>query len=60
MDKDRVIGSATHIKGAIKAAVGELVGDAKLKSDGHAEKVAGTIQNAVGSLKDTIRGIKSK
>jgi len=33
-----------------------LVGDAKLESKGKAEQVEGKIQNAVGGIKDTLRG----
>jgi hypothetical protein len=32
MDKDRVAGSAKQVKGAVKEAVGKVVGDAKLES----------------------------
>jgi uncharacterized protein YjbJ (UPF0337 family) len=56
MDKDRVIGSAKQVKGAVKQAVGKAVGDAKLESEGKADKIEGKIQNAVGGLKDTFRG----
>lgn len=56
MDKDRVAGSAKQVKGAIKQAVGMAVGDAKLKSDGLADKIEGKIQNAVGGLQDTLKG----
>ena len=56
MDKDRVVGSAKVVKGKIKEAVGKTVGDAKLESQGKADKVAGKVQNAVGGLKDTLRG----
>lgn len=55
MDKDRITGSAKQIKGAVKEAVGTVVGDAKLKAEGKADKVEGKIQNAVGGLKDTLR-----
>ena len=56
MDKDRVVGSAKEIKGAVKQAFGKAVGDAKLQSDGKADKVEGKIQNAVGGLKDALKG----
>ena len=56
MDKDRVVGSAKVVKGKIKEAVGKAVGDAKLESQGKAEKIEGKVQNAVGGLKDTLRG----
>lgn len=55
MDKDRVIGSAKVVKGKAKVAVGKTIGDAKLATEGQTDKVEGKIQNAVGSLKDTIR-----
>jgi uncharacterized protein YjbJ (UPF0337 family) len=56
MDKDRVEGSAKQVKGAVKSAVGKAVGDAKLQNSGEADKAAGKIQNAVGGIKDTLRG----
>ena len=55
MDKDRVIGSAKVIKGKAKVAVGKAIGDAKLESEGQAEKAKGKIQNAAGGIKDAIR-----
>ena len=56
MDKDRVIGSAKVVKGKIKEAVGKAVGDVKLESEGTADRVEGEIQNAVGGIKDTLKG----
>ena len=56
MDKDRVVGSAKQIKGAVKQVVGKAVGDAKLESEGNADKIEGTVQNAIGGLKDTLNG----
>ncbi len=56
MDKDRIIGSAKVVKGKVKKAVGKAVGDAKLESEGKADKIEGEVQNAVGGLKDTLRG----
>jgi uncharacterized protein YjbJ (UPF0337 family) len=55
MDKDRIAGSAKEIKGSIKQAVGKALGDAKLQSEGKADKAEGKVQNAVGGLKDTVR-----
>ena len=57
MDKDRIAGVAKEVKGSVKEAVGKVVGDAKLQSDGKAERAAGKIQNAVGGMKDTVREI---
>ena len=56
MDKDRVVGSAKELKGAVKQAVGKVLGDAKLESDGKADQIEGKIQNAIGGLKDTLKG----
>ena len=55
MDKDRVEGAARQIKGSIKETIGKAVGDAKLVSDGKAEKTAGKVQNAIGGLKDVLK-----
>jgi uncharacterized protein YjbJ (UPF0337 family) len=38
----------------VKQAVGS-VGDAKLESEGKADKIEGKVQNAIGGFKDTIR-----
>ena len=56
MDKDRIEGSAKQVKGAVKQAVGKAIGDAKLETDGNADKIEGKVQNAIGGLKDTLRG----
>lgn len=55
MDKGRVEGSATQAKGAVKETVGKLTGDAKLQTEGAADKAAGKVQNAVGGAKDAVR-----
>ena len=56
MDKDRIIGSAKQIKGEVKQEVGKAIGDAKLESEGKADKVEGKVQNTIGGLKDTLKG----
>jgi len=55
MDEDRIAGAAKEIKGSVKQTVGKAVGDAKLESDGKADKVAGKVQNAIGGLKDALK-----
>lgn len=55
-DKDRIEGSAKQTKGAVKEVVGKAVGDSKLQSEGKADKIEGKIQNAVGGLKDALKG----
>ena len=56
MDKDRIKGSANQAKGAIKEAAGKATGDAKLEAEGKGDKLAGKIQNAIGGMKDAVRG----
>ena len=56
MDKDQIIGSAAQIKGSVKEAAGKALGDKKLETEGKTDKTAGKIQNAVGGLKDAMRG----
>jgi uncharacterized protein YjbJ (UPF0337 family) len=56
MDKDRIVGSAKEIKGKVKQVVGKAVGDAKLESEGKADRGTGKVQNVIGGLKDTLKG----
>ena len=56
MDKDRIAGAAKETKGAIKEAAGKCLGDAKLQADGKSDKTEGKIQNAIGGLKDALKG----
>jgi uncharacterized protein YjbJ (UPF0337 family) len=48
------------IKGSVKEAIGKVTGDAKLETEGKADKVEGKIQNAVGGVKDAVRGALKK
>ena len=56
MDKDRIKGSAEQTKGKVKEVAGKVLGDSKLESEGKGDQVKGKIQNAVGGIKDTLRG----
>ena len=56
VDKDRVEGSGKKIKGDIKEKAGEVLGDEKMKDEGKADKVTGKIQNAIGGVKDAVKG----
>ena len=60
MDKDRIAGSIKEIKGAAKEAVGKVVGDAKLESEGKTDKAVGKVQNAVGGVNDAVRDALKK
>jgi uncharacterized protein YjbJ (UPF0337 family) len=53
--KDRIKRSAKQTKGTAKEVVGKALGDAKLHSEGRADKIEGKDQNAVGGLKDALK-----
>jgi uncharacterized protein YjbJ (UPF0337 family) len=55
MDKDRINGAANQAKGAVKEAAGKVTGDAKLQTEGKADKIKGKAQNAIGGIKDAAR-----
>jgi uncharacterized protein YjbJ (UPF0337 family) len=57
MDKDRIQGAGTNVKGKIKEGVGKMTGDSKTEAEGQAEQVKGKAQNAVGGLKDKAREV---
>lgn len=56
MDKDRAKGSATNLGGKGKEAVGNLTGDSKLRGEGKIDQAKGKVQNAVGGIKDALKG----
>lgn len=58
-DNDRIEGAAKNQGGKIKEAAGKLTGDEKLKAEGRADQVAGKVQNAVGGVKDALKGDRS-
>jgi uncharacterized protein YjbJ (UPF0337 family) len=55
MNKDRIEGVVKQVTGSVKEAAGKILGDAKLQTDGKAEKAAGSIQNAVGGVEDALK-----
>ncbi|EGF96222.1 CsbD-like [Brevundimonas diminuta] len=58
-DHDRIEGAAKNMGGKLKEAAGKLTGDEKLKAEGRADQVAGKVQNAVGGVKDALKGERS-
>lgn len=56
VDKNRIVGSVKEAKGTVKQVIGKVIGDDKLEAEGTADKAEGKIQNAVGGLKDTLKG----
>ena len=55
MDQDRVKGAIKKKTGEAKEAVGKMTGDEKTKREGEADQARGTVQNAVGGVKDALR-----
>jgi len=60
MDKNRIAGTAKKAKGAVKEVVGKATGNAKLRAKGRLEKAEGTVQNAIGGVKDAARNALKK
>ena len=60
MDKDRIKGAAKNVTGKAKTALGNALGDEKLKNEGRADQVKGKIQNVVGGIKDSAREADEK
>ena len=54
MDKDRIVGAGKQMIGAAKQVVGKLSAMPSSRSTAR-EQVDGKLQNAVGSVKDTLR-----
>jgi uncharacterized protein YjbJ (UPF0337 family) len=48
--------SAEQAKGTVKEAAGKIVRDSKLEAGGKARRAKGKIKNAIGGLKDRLRG----
>jgi uncharacterized protein YjbJ (UPF0337 family) len=55
MDKDRIRGAAQKIKGNVENAVGKLMGNKKLETEGKVDTAVGALRSATGNAKDTIR-----
>jgi uncharacterized protein YjbJ (UPF0337 family) len=55
IDTDRIRGIGHQIKGAVIEAIGNLVGNPQLQSEGVAERNAGKEQNAAGGDRDSAR-----
>ncbi len=55
MDRDRLEGIGHQLKGVVKEGLGVVLGDAKLRAEGIAERASGKVQNAAGSAKDVAR-----
>ncbi len=57
MDKNRIDGTATKIKGSLKESVGNATGDPRLQTEGAADRAAGGAQAGFGRFVDAIRRV---
>lgn len=55
MNKDQVQGRAEDVKGKVKEAAGDLVGNDRLKTEGQVDQVAGKTQSTVGDAKEKVK-----
>jgi len=55
MNKDKVVGSAKTVAGAVKEATGKAFGDKKLEAKGNIEKNSGKIQSAIGNITEVVK-----
>jgi uncharacterized protein YjbJ (UPF0337 family) len=56
MVNNRIKGSTEQVKGTVKEAAGKIIRDSKLEAEGKGERAKGKIRNAIGGLKDRLRG----
>lgn len=64
MDENKVEGTVRNLGGKVESAFGNMTGDAKLKAEGAADRVAGSAQKVYGqaseSVRDGVNTIRSK
>jgi uncharacterized protein YjbJ (UPF0337 family) len=56
MVNNRIKGSTEQVRGTVKEAAGKIIRDSKLEAEGKGERAKGKIRNAIGGLKDRLRG----
>ena len=56
MDKERAKGIGKDVKGRMKEAVGAVAGDRKMKQEGRADQIEGTVRKQVGKAKERLQG----
>jgi uncharacterized protein YjbJ (UPF0337 family) len=55
MNKDRIDGQVSQIKGVVKDAAGKITGDVRLQAEGKKDKAEGKVQSAVGRARDALK-----
>jgi uncharacterized protein YjbJ (UPF0337 family) len=54
MSTNRIKGAAKAVAGSVKQAVGEAVGNDRLRVEGATEKAVGDVQHALGKAQDKL------
>lgn len=54
MNSDTLSGSTTDFGGKIKETVGSAIGDERLRSEGAADQLSGTVQKTIGEARDAV------
>ncbi|RWF75541.1 MAG: CsbD family protein [Mesorhizobium sp.] len=57
VNRDQVVGLAKQLKGSVKKAAGEAMGNRRVQAEGAADKSAGKMQKAYGDMKDKLRKV---
>jgi uncharacterized protein YjbJ (UPF0337 family) len=55
MNKDQVKGRVETVKGAIKEAAGNLVGNKSLEAEGVVQKTVGKVQSTLGDARSEVK-----
>ncbi|MBV9608429.1 MAG: CsbD family protein [Acidobacteria bacterium] len=60
MDKDRIKGKVKDVAGRAERQAGEWTGSEEHQAKGLGRQVEGKVQNAVGKVKDAVRGSRDR
>jgi len=60
MDDDRIEGTAREFGGKVQGAAGDLLGDAKMSTEGRVHEAVGKLQENYGAAADQIRGLSEE
>lgn len=56
MNIDTLTGSATNLGGKLKEDIGAATGNEKLRGEGKADQLSGTVQKTYGDAKHAVEG----
>ena len=60
MNDNQTEGSVERVKGAVKEAVGRLLGDQRLEAEGKKDQAAGKLQQQVGDVVEVLSDVLKK